>query len=123
MESEVTEGESETYDKLIFQYISYVGEDYVSLVYYDATGMGGAHTYATLEGITIDCKTGEEVTAAEVLGIKNEAELRCEISDKMGIEQLLTWDELDFYITDKAIVFFGKEYWMQGNCDDVVISR
>ena len=107
------------YDKCFFQYIPYIGEDYVSLVYYEMNCMGGME-YGTLEGITIDCKTGKEVTAAEVLGITNEAELRCEISDKMGVEGILTWDELDYYITDKAIVFFGKPYWMQGNYEDVV---
>lgn len=110
------------YDKLYFQYIPYIGEDYVSIVYYEMYCMGGAE-YGTLEAITIDCKTGEEVTAAQVLGITNDAELRCEISDKMGVESILTWDELDYYITDKVVVFFGKTYWMQGNYDDVIVYR
>ena len=110
------------YDKCFFQYISYIGEDYVSIVYYEINCMGGVE-YGTLEAITIDCKTGKEVTAAEILGITNDAELRCEISDKMGVEGILTWDELDYYITDKVIVFFGKPYWMQGNYEDVVVYR
>ncbi len=120
---EDTMNEKSSYTKLFFQYISYIGDDYISLVYYEGDYMGGAKEYGMLEGITIDCKTGKEVTATEILGIQNEAELRCEISDKMGIEQLLTWDELDYYITDKAIVFFGKTYWMIGNYDDVIIWR
>ena len=110
------------YDKCFFQYIPYIGEDYVSIVYYEINCMGGAE-YGTLEAVTIDCKTGEEVTAAEILGITNDAELRCEISDKMGVEGILTWDELDYYITDKVIVFLGKPYWMQGNYEDVVVYR
>lgn len=122
MESEEMPGGAGSYDKLYFQYIPYIGEDYVSVVYYEMNCMGGAE-YGTLEAITIDCKTGEEVTAAEVLGITNDAELRCEISDKMGAEGILTWDELDYYITDKVVVFFGKPYWMQGNYDDVVVYR
>lgn len=113
----------EAYNKLYFQYISYIGEDYISLVYYEVTNMGGARDYGTLEGITIDCKTGEEVTAAQVLGIENDEELCYEISDRMGAEQVFSWDELDYYITDKAIVFYGKEYWMTGNYEDVVIWR
>lgn len=122
MEPEEMPSGAGSYDKLYFQYIPYIGEDYVSIVYYEMNCMGGAE-YGTLEAITIDCKTGEEVTAAEVLGITNDAELRCEISDKMGAEGILTWDELDYYITDKVVVFYGKPYWMQGNYDDVMVYR
>lgn len=115
-------GES-SHNKWFFQYISYIGEDYVSLVYCEITGMGGPNEYNTLEAYTIDCTNGNILTASEILGIQNDAALRCEISDKMGTEQLLTWDELGYYITDKVIVFFGKEYWMQGTCEDVVVWR
>ena len=116
------EGES-SHNKWFFQYISYIGEDYVSLVYCEITGMGGPNEYNTLEAYTIDCTTGNILTASEILGIQNDAALRCEISDKMGTEQFLTWDELGYYITDKAIVFFGKEYWMQGTYEDVIVWR
>lgn len=119
---EESEGES-PHNKWFFQYISYIGEEYVSLVYCEITGMGGPHEYNTLEAYTIDCTTGNILTASEILGIQNDAALRCEISDKMGTEQFLTWDELGYYITDKAIVFFGKEYWMQGTYEDVIVWR
>ena len=85
--------------------------------------MGGPNEYNTLEAYTIDCTTGNILTASEILGIQNDAALRCQISDKMGTEQFLTWDELGYYITDKAIVFFGKEYWMQGTYEDVIVWR
>ena len=116
------EGES-SHNKWFFQYISYIGEDYVSLVFCEITGMGGPNEYNKLEAYTIDCTTGNILTASEVLGIQNDVELRCEISDKMGVEQILTWEELGYYITDKAIVFFGKEYWMQGTYEDVIVWR
>ena len=116
------EGES-SHNKWFFQYISYIGEDYVSLVFCEITGMGGPNEYNKLEAYTIDCTTGNILTASEVLGIQNDAELRCEISDKMEAEQILTWEELGYYITDKAIVFFGKEYWMQGTYEDVIVWR
>lgn len=121
-DEEEFEGES-SHNKWFFQYISYIGEDYVSLVYCEITGMGGPNEYNTLEAYTIDCTTGNILTASEILGIQNDAALRCEISDKMGTEQFLTWDELGYYITDKAIVFFGKEYWMQGTYEDVIVWR
>ena len=121
-DEEEFEGEN-SYNKWFFQYISYIGEDYVSLVYCEITGMGGPNEYDTLEAYTIDCTTGNILTASEILGIQNDAALRCEISDKMGTEQFLTWDELGYYITDKAIVFFGKEYWMQGTYEDVIVWR
>ena len=85
--------------------------------------MGGPHEYNKLEAYTIDCTTGNILTASEILGIQNDAALRCEISDKMGTEQFLIWDELGYYITDKAIVFFAKEYWMQGTYEDVIVWR
>ncbi len=122
-EDTMSVGIQSCYSKMFFQNISYIGDDYVSLVYYEGEYMGGVREYGMLESITIDCKTGKEVTATEILGIQNDAELRCEISDKMGVEQLLTWDELDYYITDKAIVFYGQPYWAQGNYDDVIIWR
>ena len=121
-DEEEFEGES-SHNKWFFQYISYIGEDYVSLVYCEITGMGGPNEYNTLEAYTIDCITGNILTASEILGIQNDAALRCEISDKMGTEQFLTWEELGYYITDKAIVFFGKEYWMQGTYEDVIVWR
>ena len=121
-DEEEFEGEN-SYNKWFFQYISYIGEDYVSLVYCEITGMGGPNEYNTLEAYTIDCTTGNILTASEILGIQNDAALRCQISDKMGTEQFLTWDELGYYITDKAIVFFGKEYWMRGTYEDVIVWR
>ncbi len=56
------------YDSLIFQYFTYVDEDYVSLVYNNVNYMGGAHPYSAMDGITIDCTTGEIVNAQQFFG-------------------------------------------------------
>ena len=79
-DEEEFEGEN-SHNKWFFQYISYIGEDYVSLVYCEVTGMGGSKEYSTLEAYTIDCTTGNILTALEILGIQNDAALRCEISN------------------------------------------
>lgn len=48
--------------------LTLVGEDYISIKYNDISYMGGAHPYSYFDGITIDCETGKEITAAELLG-------------------------------------------------------
>lgn len=108
------------YNKWEFLEITYADEDYVSLRFNDISYMGGARSYSMQTGITIACETGEIVSAAELLGVENDVELLCEISEKMGTDELLSWDDVDFYITDQTVVFFYK---MPGYWDDVVISR
>ncbi len=44
--------------------------------------MGGAHPYSRFDGITIDCKTGEEVFASHFLE-KGDEEILEEISNTM----------------------------------------
>lgn len=99
--------------------IEYVGEDYVSILYNDVSYMGGAHPYSRLDGITVDCKTGEQVSAAQFLG-KSDEEILTEISSTMGFASIGTWDDVDFYLTDSTIVFF---YRMPGFWEDVVLQR
>ena len=74
--------------------------------------MGGAHPYSYFDGITIDCKTGQEITAAELLG-KSSDEILQQVSDEMGMDTVASWDEVDFYLTDSTIVFFYRmpNYW------------
>lgn len=96
--------------------ITYVGEDYVSILYNDVSYMGGAHPYSRFDGITIDCKTGEEVLASQFLE-KSDGEILTEISDRMGLDVTGTWDDIDFYLTDSTIVFF---YRVPGFWEDVV---
>lgn len=68
--------------------IEYVGEDYISILYNDVCYMGGAHPYSQFDGITINCKTGEEVCVSQLLG-KSDEEILKEISNKMGLLQNL----------------------------------
>ncbi len=96
--------------------ITYVGEDYVSILYNDVSYMGGAHPYSRFDGITIDCKTGKEVLASQFLE-KSDGEILTEISDRMGLDVTGTWDDIDFYLTDSTIVFF---YRVPGFWEDVV---
>lgn len=99
--------------------ISYIGEDYVSILYNAVSYMGGAHPYSQFDGITIDCKTGEEVSASQLMG-KSDDEILTEISNRMGLDIAGTWDEIDYYLTDSEIVFF---YRMPGYWEDVVLER
>lgn len=99
--------------------LTFVGEQYISIVYNDIAYMGGAHPYSYFDGITIDCKTGEEVSASELLG-KSDEDILKQVSEEMGMDMVAYWDAIDFYLTDSKIVFFYRmpNYW-----DDVVWER
>ena len=95
------------------------GQDYISILYNDVCDMGGAHPYSRMDGITIDCKTGEQVLASQLVE-KEDEEILKEVSDAMGFDSLGTWEDMDFYLTDSTIVFF---YRMPGYWDDVEWNR
>lgn len=99
------------YDSLIFQYFSYVGEDYVSLVYNNVTYMGGAHPYSALDGITIDCRTGEIVSVNRFIDDSDE-EIGMQLKNVLGIDEYDS-KEWDYYITEKSVVFFyyDPRFW------------
>lgn len=107
------------YQFLHFINMYYVGEDYISILYNDVSYMGGAHPYSMFDGITIDCKTGEQILASQFLDKSDDAIL-ADISEKMGLDVIGTWDDIDFYITDDAIVFFYRipNFW-----DDVILPK
>ena len=107
------------YDSLCMMSIEYVGEDYISILYNDVSYMGGAHPYSRFDGITIDCKTGKEVLALEFFD-KSEEDILIQISNKMGLDVIATWEDIDFYLTDTEIVFF---YHMPNFWEDVVLPR
>ena len=113
------EEEPPSYDFYHFLNIKYSGDDYISIYYNNISYMGGAHPYSNLVGITIDCRTGKQVTASELLG-KSDDEILKEVSKTMGMDVIGTWDDISFYITDSTIVFFYRmpNYW-----DDVVWLR
>lgn len=99
--------------------LKYVGKDYISILYNDIPYMSNTHPYSRFDGITINCRTGKEVTASEILEKSNE-EILEEVSEKMGLEDTATWDDIDFYLTDSSIVFIYRvpDWW-----EDVVMPR
>lgn len=105
------------YDQMCCMGLYYVGEDYVSLLYNGISFMGGAHPYSRYEGVTIDRSTGERVSASRVLG-RSDDDILQEVSARMGLEVLATWDDVDFYLTDVGVVFC---YRMPGFYEDVVL--
>lgn len=106
------------YSELIFQGVQYVDYDYISLLFNDVTYMGGATTYSMLDGITLDRHTGKEVKASEILK-ENDSEILETVNELMGLDVEADWDDLDFYIKDKKIVFF---YRLPGFWDDVILG-
>ncbi len=92
------------YNSLIFQYFTYVGEDYISLVYNDVIYMGGAHPYSALDGITIDCRTGEMVSVNRFID-DSEEEIGEQLKRVLDIDAY-TSKEWDYYITENSVVFF-----------------
>lgn len=111
---------SAPYNSWYFNRLTFVGQEYLSLLYNNVDYMGGAHPYSCFEGITIDCRTGEEVSASELLG-KTDDEILEQVSKEMGMETTASWEEIDYYLTDATIVFvyrMGPLYW-----DDVVWER
>lgn len=107
------------YDYFHFVSIEFVDEDYISFLYSDIYYAGGAHPYTYLNGITIDCKTGKEVSALELLRMSDD-EILTQVSSEMGLDAIATWDDVDFYLTESEIVFFYRmpNYW-----DDIVWER
>lgn len=99
------------FDSLIFQCVTYAGDDYVSLLFNDVTYMGGAHPYSALDGITIDCGTGEIVTVNRFIDDTDE-EIGEQIKTVLGID-VFDPKEWDYYITDSSVVFFyyDPRFW------------
>lgn len=99
------------YDSLIFQYFTYVGEDYVSLVYNDVCYMGGAHPYSAWDGITIDCSTGEMVDVRQFLDDSDE-KIGAQLQAIQGMDDV-SLEEWDYYLSDTSVVFFyyDPRFW------------
>ncbi len=99
------------YESLIFFYVTYVGDDYVSLVFNDVDYYGAAHPYSAVEGVTIDCSTGEIVTVERFIDDSDE-----EIGEQTGAvtggggydSQNWSW-----FITEDRVVFFyeNPRFW------------
>ncbi|MCM1468474.1 MAG: DUF4163 domain-containing protein [Alistipes sp.] len=106
------------YDRLVFQYVAYAADDYVSLVFNDVVYMGGAHPYSAFDGVTIDCGTGEIVTVDRFLDDTQE-EIGEQIKTVSGAD-VFNPKEWDFYITDREVVFF---YYDPGFGDPVATER
>lgn len=107
------------YDNFHFLSVELVNEDYISIWYNDVSYWGDIHPYSMFNGITIDCKTGKEVFASELLRMRDD-EILTQVSSEMGLDVVATWEDIDFYLTESEIVFFYRmpNYW-----DDVVWER
>lgn len=107
------------YQAWYLQELTFVGDDYISILYNDISHMGGARAYSYFDAITIDCKTGKEVSASELLEVDDETILE-KVSQEMGLDEIADWDDIDYYLTASDIVFFYRmpNYW-----EDVVWKR
>lgn len=99
------------FDKLLFQGVTYVGDDYVSLLFNDVN-WGPAHPYSALDGVTIDCSTGEVVDVDRFIDDSGE-EIEENIRAVLGKEVVYNWETWDYYITEKEVVFFYHDprFW------------
>lgn len=106
------------YNSLIFQCFTYIDEDYVSLVYNNVSYMGGAHPYSVMDGITIDCTTGEIVAVQHFLDDTDE-EIGEQLQLVLGTDSA-SLDGWDYYLTETSVVFFyyDPKYW-----DSVAVRR
>lgn len=108
---DMAEGPNTPYGSLLFQYFTYVGEDYISLVYNDVSHMGGAHPYSCLDGITINCSTGEMAVVNDFVDESDE-EIGEQLQNVLGFDYYDA-DEWDYYITENSVVFFYRDpqFW------------
>ena len=99
------------YNSLIFQYFTYVGEDYVSLVYNNVCYMGGVHPYSARDGITIDCATGKIVSAQQFLDDSDE-KIGEQLQKILGMDSVFM-EEWDYYLSKTSVVFFyyDPRFW------------
>lgn len=101
---DVAEAGETPYDSLIFQYVTYVGEDYISIVYNNVCYMGGAHPYSAYDGITIDCGTGEIMEVSNFVE-ETEDEIGEQLQNLLGLDYYDA-NEWDYYITEDRVVLF-----------------
>lgn len=108
---DMTEEQNTPYESLLFQYITYVGEDYISLVYNNVSYMGGAHPYSFLDGITINCSTGEMVEVTDFVE-ESEEEIGEQLQNVLGFDYYDA-SEWNYYITENSVVFFyyDPHFW------------
>lgn len=99
------------FDKLLFQGVTYVGDDYVSLLFNDVN-WGPAHPYSALDGVTIDRSTGEVVDVDRFIDDSGE-EIEENIRAALGKEVVYDRETWDYYITEKEVVLFYHDprFW------------
>lgn len=119
-ESITNEAQRTNYYKWYFQYLSYVGDDYVSLLFNDTMYSAGANNPESyITPVTINVKTGEIVTPEEILDMSWD-----EIREKADISYENEEDfnrEWGFYITDTMLRYINRTY--DGMEDAIVIDR
>ena len=101
--------EAQRYDDnyLVFNYITFVDDNYVSLQFNDTLYFAGAaHPETYFAPVTISVETGEEVTPEEILGKTWE-----EIREAGGIEEENEEDfntDYGFYLTDTELCYLYR---------------
>ncbi len=112
-------------DENVYHILKYPNVEYdptlygeVEDVYEEFSATDGAHPYSALEGITIDCITGEIVSVQQFLD-DSTSEIGEQLQKVLGFDSF-TPDNWDYYITDTTVVFFydDPKYW-----DSVVTRR
>lgn len=96
--------------------LTYVGEDYVSLLFNEVTNWpGAAHPMSCFSPVTIDIGTGEVVETEEILGCTRE-----ELSQQLYGDTRLNSLDYGFYLYGEEIHFIYRfSYFV----DEIVISR
>ena len=96
--------------------LTYVGEDYVSLLFNEVTNWpGAAHPMSCFSPVTIDIGTGEVVETEEILGYTRE-----ELSQQLYGDTRLNSMDYGFYLYGEEIHFIYRfSYFV----DEIVIRR
>lgn len=105
--SSLPEGQRYNYNRLVFNYIASVDDEYVSLLFNDTIyWAGAAHPQSYFAPVTISVRTGEEVTPEEILG-RNWEEIRAAGSIEDENEEEFNVD-YGFYLTEKELCYIYR---------------
>ena len=104
-------------NRLNFLYFTYLGEDYVSMVFEQVKYFRG-DSVSSKNGIIIDCATGELVSAEQLIGDPEE-EIGSQIKNLLGLEE---YESSSFgnFLTEDSVVYFQRNS-ASDNC--VAIKR
>lgn len=102
-------------NRLNFLYFTYLGDDYVSMVFEQVKYFRG-DSVSSKNGITIDCATGELVPAEQLIG-DSEEEIGSQIKNLLGLEEYES-GSFDYFLTEDSVVYFQR-YSALDNCVEI----